>query len=86
MEYRLSDRMQNLKASEIRELLKVADQPGILSFGGGFPAPELFPVEDIKNALSEVLTEDGESSLQYSSTEGYNPLRNLQEWIAALKT
>lgn len=77
MEYRLSDRMQNLKASEIRELLKVADQPGILSFGGGFPAPELFPVEDIKNALSEVLTEDGESSLQYSSTEGYNPLRKI---------
>lgn len=77
MEFRYSDRMPYLRASEIRELLKIAEQPGIISFGGGFPAPELFPVEDIKKALCKVLDVSGQTALQYSATEGFDPLRKI---------
>lgn len=77
MEYRLSNRMGHLKASEIRELLKVTEQPGVISFAGGFPAPELFPLDEVRKALTRVLNESGRAALQYSTTEGYTPLRKI---------
>ncbi len=73
-------RLSQLRVSEIREILKLTEQPQIISFAGGLPAPELFPVEEIIEASVRVLREDGPAALQYSTTEGYAPLR---EWIAA---
>ena len=72
-------RMSYLKASEIREILKVTERPEVISFAGGLPAPELFPIEAIKKLNQIVLEESGEKALQYTTTEGYAPLRT---WIA----
>jgi 2-aminoadipate transaminase len=80
MTYSYAGRMAQLRASEIRELLKITEMPDIISFAGGLPAPELFPVEEIMEVSRRVLLEAGRSALQYSTTEGYGPLR---EWIAA---
>lgn len=77
MGIRFAERMNYLKASEIRELLKLADQPDIISFAGGMPAPELFPIEGLKKAAMKVLEEDGKGALQYGPTEGYIPLKNI---------
>src|SRR3954447_6146408 len=77
---RFARRMEGMKPSAVREILKVADHPDILSFAGGLPAPELFPVAEIAAAHAKVLATDGAASLQYSVTEGYGPLR---DWIAA---
>jgi len=79
MKYKYAERMSNLKASEIREILKVTQRPEVISFAGGLPAPELFPIEEIKAVNQLVLEESGSVALQYSTTEGYLPLR---EWIA----
>ncbi|ABR46274.1 putative transcriptional regulator, GntR family [Alkaliphilus metalliredigens QYMF] len=68
-------RMEALKASEIREILKLIENPDVISFAGGLPAPELFPVEEMKKVSVAVLEEDGQQALQYSATEGYRPLR-----------
>jgi 2-aminoadipate transaminase len=76
----LAQRMSRMKASAVREILKVAERPDVLSFAGGLPAPELFPVEAIAEAHAEVFAEEGRAALQYSTTEGYGPLR---EWISA---
>jgi 2-aminoadipate transaminase len=76
----LAQRMSRMKASAVREILKVAERPDVLSFAGGLPAPELFPVEAIAQAHADVLADDGRAALQYSTTEGYGPLR---EWIAS---
>jgi 2-aminoadipate transaminase len=76
---RYAKRMSYLKASEIREILKVTERPEIISFAGGLPAPELFPVDEIKEANRIVLEESGYKALQYTTTEGYAPLRT---WIA----
>jgi 2-aminoadipate transaminase len=79
--YRFARRMDGMRPSAVREILKVADHPDILSFAGGLPAPELFPVAEIAEAHARVLASaDGAASLQYSVTEGYGPLR---DWIAA---
>lgn len=77
MNIRFSDRTQGLKASEIRELLKLTEQPEIISFAGGLPAPELFPTEKMSLMSDRVLKENGEAALQYSSTEGFKPLREI---------
>ena len=69
-------RMDNIKASDIRQLLKIIGQPGIISFAGGLPAPELFPVEEMKAAIDAVLDENGRTALQYGQTEGWKPLRD----------
>ena len=79
MEFKLANRMAHLKTSEIREILKITERPEIISFAGGLPAPELFPIEEIKVVNKIVLEEEGAIALQYTTTEGYNPLR---EWIA----
>ena len=76
----LAHRMAGMPPSAVREILKVAERPDILSFAGGLPAPELFPVDEIAAAHAEVLRLSGRSALQYSTTEGFGPLR---EWIAA---
>ncbi|MTT32098.1 aminotransferase class I/II-fold pyridoxal phosphate-dependent enzyme [Terrilactibacillus sp. BCM23-1] len=78
-----SERCNHVQASETREILKVTAKPEVISFAGGLPAPELFPIEDIKVACEAVLTESGQSALQYSTTEGYVPLR--QEIVKRMK-
>ena len=75
----LASRSSRMKASEIRELLKLLDQPDIISFAGGIPDPALFPVDDFKEAFAETLTTQASAALQYSVSEGYKPLR---DWIA----
>ncbi len=64
-------------SSAVRELLKLTQQPDLISFAGGLPAPEMFPIEKVKAAADTVLTEVGAQALQYSTTEGYTPLREL---------
>lgn len=75
-------RMDRMQASEIRELLKLLDQPDIISFAGGIPDPVLFPVDAIAKASAEILADpqQARAALQYSVSEGYLPLR---QWIAA---
>ncbi len=70
-----SDRMDGIRASDIRQLLKLTQQPDIISFAGGLPAPELFPVEEVNAAFNAVMAENGRVALQYGQTEGYAPLR-----------
>ena len=72
---RFADRMDLLKGSAIRELLALANKPDIISFAGGMPAPELFPVEKVKAAADAVLEESGRIALQYTSTDGWPRLR-----------
>jgi 2-aminoadipate transaminase len=72
-------RMRQLRPSTIREILKVTAQPEIISFAGGLPAPELFPVEAVRAAADEVLAHSGREALQYGPSEGFPALR---EWIA----
>ncbi len=79
MDFKMARRMSNIKASEIREILKITERPEVISFAGGLPAPELFPVDAIKEVNRIVLESDGPKALQYSTTEGFRPLR---EWIA----
>ncbi|MCK8781014.1 PLP-dependent aminotransferase family protein [Rhizobium sp. NTR19] len=76
-----ASRSSRMKASEIRELLKLLDQPDIISFAGGIPDPALFPDEAFKEAYADIFS-SGQvgSALQYSVSEGYKPLR---EWIVA---
>ena len=77
--YNFADRMENVKASDVREILKVTARPEIISFAGGLPAPELFPIEPIREASDAVLRESGRVALQYGPTEG---LPRLREKIA----
>ncbi|MFI3175157.1 MAG: PLP-dependent aminotransferase family protein [Bacillota bacterium] len=72
---KFANRMDLLTGSEIRELLKLTAQPDVISFAGGLPAKELFPVADMKAASNKVLDEDGQAALQYSTTEGVPALR-----------
>ncbi|MBT2654514.1 PLP-dependent aminotransferase family protein [Bacillus sp. ISL-18] len=75
MENKFAERTHLVKPSETREILKVTERPDVISFAGGLPAPELFPVEALKDVCNIVLNEEGAASLQYSTTEGYIPLR-----------
>ncbi len=74
---RFAQRLQGVRRSEVRELLKLTEQPGVISFGGGLPAAELFPVKRCEEACVKVLREQGAQALQYSTTEGYRPLREM---------
>jgi 2-aminoadipate transaminase len=76
-ERRYAQRMQGMGSSVIRELLKLTQQPDIISFAGGLPAPEVFPVDRFKQASQRVLETHGAQALQYSTTEGYLPLREF---------
>lgn len=73
-------RVNFLKASEVRDLLKLTEKPDVISFAGGMPAPELFPSEIVRSCMDAVLTDKPRTALQYACTEGYTPLR---EKIAA---
>ena len=76
----LATRSGRMKASEIRELLKLLDQPDIISFAGGIPDPALFPAAAFREAMDRALTgPTAGAALQYSVSEGYKPLR---DWIA----
>ncbi|MCQ1530780.1 aminotransferase-like domain-containing protein [Lutispora saccharofermentans] len=77
MSIKYAKRMEYIKGSAIRELLKLTEQPEIISFAGGLPAPELFPIEEMKEVCLKVLDTDGKAALQYSTTEGYLPLRKI---------
>lgn len=72
---RYSQRMKWMGSSIIRELLKLTEKPDIISFAGGLPAPEVFPVKEFEAATQQVLAEYGSRALQYGTTEGYGPLR-----------
>lgn len=74
---RFAQRTRGVTSSAIRELLKLTEQPDILSFAGGLPAPEIFPLAEVEAAAHRVLAEHGRTALQYSTTEGCLPLREL---------
>lgn len=74
---RYARRTDNIGSSAIREMLKLSSRPDVISFAGGLPAPEVFPIEKFKEAADIVLTEMGASALQYGTTEGYQPLREM---------
>jgi 2-aminoadipate transaminase len=76
-DHRYAQRTQRMASSAIRELLKLTEQPGIISFGGGLPAPEVFPVEQVAEATARVLRDFGAQALQYGTTEGFGPLREM---------
>ncbi|MCO1601705.1 PLP-dependent aminotransferase family protein [Desulfosporosinus nitroreducens] len=80
MPYTFAERVNHMENSAIRELLKVTEQPQIISFAGGLPAPELFPLKEIQESYAQVFGTGDPSVLQYGTTEGYLPLR---EEIAA---
>lgn len=73
----LAERTQSMKSSAIRELLKITQLPDVISFAGGLPAPELFPVREIEEACSYLLRHEAKTALQYSTTEGHPPLREF---------
>ncbi|MGE5248791.1 MAG: PLP-dependent aminotransferase family protein [Bacteroidota bacterium] len=76
-EYRYAHRTQRMGSSVIRELLKYTEQPDIISFAGGLPAPDVFPVKEFQEACNIVLQNYGAQALQYGTTEGYYPLREM---------
>jgi len=75
--HRFAQRTQRMQSSAIREILKFTQLPGVISFAGGLPAPEVFPVEAVKAATDRVLRTDADKALQYGLTQGYTPLREL---------
>lgn len=79
MEQSFSRRMSRLTESAVRDLLKIARKPGIISFAGGFPSAELFPVEGISECVASVLRERGADALQYGLSEG---VLELRQWVA----
>ncbi len=75
MAVKFARRLENAEGSAIREILKLASNPEVISFAGGLPAPELFPVEEMKKVALAVLEEQGRAAMQYSATDGFPPLR-----------
>lgn len=69
--------VRNLETSIIREILKLTSQPGVISFAGGLPAPELFPLEDIRKVTNEVIDKFGAPTVQYSLSQGILPIREI---------
>lgn len=81
-EYNFAARMIGLNENVIREIFKIAQMPDIISFAGGLPSPESFPVDEIKEIASKVIGQNGSKILQYGVTEGYNPLREfIASWV-----
>src|SRR3954462_13911530 len=75
--HRYAQRTRTIKSSAIRELLKLTQRPEVISFAGGLPAPEVFPVQRFQDACQKVLANNGAAALQYSTTEGFLPLREM---------
>lgn len=83
MQYSFSEKVSHLQASAIREILKFTADPEVISFAAGNPAPEAFPVEEIRGFSREIFEQNPILALQYSITEGYTPLRDkLKEKMA----
>lgn len=78
MKFGISKRARNLTSSAIREILKVTEDPSVISFAGGIPAPQTFPVELMADVCKRIFAESPHAALQYAPTEGYRPLR---QWI-----
>jgi len=76
-ENRFAQRTQHMGSSAVRELLKFTELPDVISFAGGMPAPEVFPIEEFRAACERVLKDFGPQSLQYGTTEGFLPLREM---------
>lgn len=76
-ESHLAERTQFMRSSAIRELLKITQDPEIISFAGGLPAPDVFPIREVEEACVYVVRETGKKALQYSATEGYLPLKDF---------
>jgi len=74
---RYAQRTQRMRSSAVRELLKLTELPDVISFAGGLPAPETFPVERFASAFNKVMADHGARALQYGTTEGYTPLREM---------
>ncbi len=70
-----AERVKTLKGSTIREILKLVNQPDMISFAGGVPAPESYPIKELADIAQDILINDGVTALQYGITEGYDPLR-----------
>jgi 2-aminoadipate transaminase len=79
MKWQMAQRAEKMNPSVIREILKVTEKPGIISFAGGLPSPLTFPIDAMREASERVLRDDGKAALQYAASEGYAPLR---EWVA----
>ncbi len=79
MGFTLAQRAHKMNPSVIREILKVTERPGIISFAGGLPSPDTFPIDAMREASARVLSQDGRAALQYASSEG---LPALREWVA----
>jgi 2-aminoadipate transaminase len=77
IEWKFSERAQQLQGSVIREILKVTQRPEVISFAGGLPSPKTFPVERMRAAFDAVLSREGTTALQYGTTDGYLPLREF---------
>ena len=78
MDYRFTSRMERTPRSFIREILKVAGRPEVISFAGGLPDPGCFDPAGIRDAAINVLDRDGAGALQYATTEGFLPLREYR--------
>jgi 2-aminoadipate transaminase len=72
-----AERAWKMKSSAIREILKISNKPGVINFAGGLPAPELFPIDELKEICVRVLEKEGQKALQYSLSMGYPPLRKF---------
>jgi 2-aminoadipate transaminase len=79
--WQLARRAERMTPSVIREILKLTEQPGIISLAGGLPSPDSFPIEAMREATARVLRDAPREALQYAASEGFAPLR---EWVAAL--
>ena len=75
---KFSDRVKHLEASAIREIFKLLAKPGIISFAGGAPDPNLFPNDELAEIAADILKNNAKTALQYGVTEGYAPLR---KWV-----
>ena len=78
--WQLAARTARMNPSAIREILKLTDQPGIISLAGGLPSADTFPIDAVRDATARVLRDAPREALQYAASEGYAPLR---EWVAA---
>ncbi|MBI5876310.1 MAG: PLP-dependent aminotransferase family protein [Chloroflexi bacterium] len=76
-EQRYAQRTQQMKSSAIREILKLTEEPDIISFAGGLPASNFFPVQAMREASQRILSDQSAAALQYGTTEGYRPLREM---------
>ena len=79
MNWQLAARAERMNPSVIREILKVTEKPGIISFAGGLPSPKTFPIAAFADACAKVLRDDGPAALQYAASEGFPALR---QWVA----